>query len=78
MLGVDRIYSGKSEVGANTSSWEEKERALSFVDAQREETAVSGASHMQVTSQLNTELGAEGWSRRDVRTHGFASMGPGI
>ena len=26
MLGVDRIYSGKSEVGANTSSWEEKER----------------------------------------------------
>lgn len=51
---------------------------MSFVDAQEEETAVSGASHMQVTSQLNTELGAEGWSRRDVRTHDFASMGPGI
>lgn len=59
-------------------SWEEKERALSFVDAQEEETALSGSSHVQVTSQLNTELGAEGWKRRDVRAHDFAFMGPGI
>ena len=51
---------------------------MSSVEAQEEETAVSGTSHMQVTSQLNTELGAEGWSRRDVRAHDFASKGPGI
>lgn len=25
MRGIDRIYSGKSEVGTNTSSWGEKE-----------------------------------------------------
>lgn len=59
-------------------SWEEKERALSFADAQEKEKALSGASHVQVTNQRNTELGAEGWKRRDSREHDFAFMGPGI
>lgn len=49
------------------------------MDAQGGQRADVGASHNQVTSQLNMELGAQGMAQeKDVRTHGFASTYRGL